>query len=377
MSASLKVILMFGFVTMLVLSVNAHARPYSYPQIRYQGALNQSMGGVSLALSEELGNNLFNNPAGLSRNTKFRAEYLNLNLEANSNVLGSLGLSTPKMTGLGGMTDTLNSNHDQVFGAGLSNVTALSWGGLAAGLMIQERVRAASDGTNVRYETMSQIVPAVGYGLGLARGVVRFGYTVQYVNQASGLAQSAANSSASFLDGINQGWGLSHNASVNFIFPFTYLPTFSLAARNIGGLHYNSGSLFARAKNPVGIPQDESMGVDASMGWMVRIAGTFKSNWYIETRDLTNTAKMPVLERLSFGVDFALNPAFSLRGGFTGDQPSAGLGYRSQASEINLAWYAEPNALANTSHWDTRYTLQYKLFFQNRNVRDRDAEKQK
>lgn len=357
---------------------SARARPYNYPNVRYMNAVSQSMGGVTLPLTDELGNNLFNNPAGLSRNTKFRAEYLNLGLEANSNVLGSLGLSTSKMMGLGGMTETLNENKNKVFGAGLSNVTALAWGGLGVGVLMQERVRAVSDGTTVNYETVSQLVPAVGYGLSLARGVMRVGYSLQYVNQASGTNQAAAtDSSASFLKDIGQGWGLSHNVSLNLTFPFTYLPTFSIMARNIGGLHFNQGSLFQRAHGAVGIPADESMSVDLAMHWMVRISGTFKSNWYVQYKDLTSSVGMPVIERLSAGVDFAFNPEFSIRGGFTGTSPSAGIGYKSEASEINLAWYSEPQPFASAERWDTRYTLQYKIFFQDKNTRDRDASKGK
>jgi hypothetical protein len=359
----------------LTLQSVAEARPYNYPQVRYQSAVSQSLGGVTLPLNDELGNNIFNNPAALAHNTKFRAEYLNLNLEANSNVLSSLGLSTTRMMGLGGMTETLNENKNKVFGAGLSNLTALSWGGLGVGLLLQERVRAVSDGTTARYETMSQIIPAAGYGLALARGVVRLGYSMQFINQASGIAQNPSDSGASFLKGINQGWGLSHTVSANFTFPFTYLPTFSLAARNIGGLHFNQGSIFSRANNPVGIPADEDMSVDVAMALMVRLSGTFKSHWYLQYHDLTSTSHTPVLEHLGVGANFDFTSNFSVRVGFTGNQPSAGIGFKSEASEISLAYYNEPNPFSGVDYWDTRYTLQYKIFFQDKNVRDRDREK--
>jgi len=352
----------------------ALARPYNYPQVRYQSAMSQAMGGVTLPLTNELGNNLFNNPAALGHHHKFRAEYLNLNLEANSNVLSNLGLSTTKMTGLGGMADTLNQHQNQVFGAGLSELTALSWGGLAVGALGQERVRATSDGTNLHYETMSQIIPAAGYGLSLARGVVTLGYSLQFVNQASGIAETTPSSSASFLSGIHEGWALSHTASVNFILPYTYLPTLSLAARNIGGLHFISGNLFGRAHNPIGTPDDESMSIDAAFSFRVRFAGQFKSQWYLQYQDVTETVRMPVLEKLRIGVNFDLSPHFAIRGGFNGDQGSAGIGFRSQASEINLAWYHETNPFPGVDYWDTRYTLQYKLFFQDRNSRDREHE---
>jgi hypothetical protein len=200
----------------LVVSVEAHAQTTTYPGIRYLNPYSQSMGGVSLPLSQDIGNSLFNNPAGLARNPKFKAEFLNLDADGTGNMFGALASGG---TSLGGLTKTLNSNQNSNYAEGISNLTALSWGGLGVGLLFQERVRAYSDGTNVHYQTLSDLVPAVGYGLSLARGVIRLGYSLQYVNEASGTAQATSDSSASFLSGINQGHGFSSNASVDFSFP--------------------------------------------------------------------------------------------------------------------------------------------------------------
>ena len=360
--------LSFGFVP------KAEAATSVYPGIRYISPYSESLGGVTLPLSEEIGNSLFNNPAALARNTKFKSEFLNLTLDANSVVLGSLGLSTLKITGLGGMSSTLNSNPNQLYSAGFGNLTALSWGGFAVGLLFQQRVRAYSDGTTANYETTQDFVPTLGYGLALARGVVRLGYSFQYVNKTTGTSTSPSDSSASFMNGMAEGHGFSHNASVNFVFPFAYLPTFSLLGRNIAGLHYSGGSLLPRAQNSSGLPADEKMSVDAAFNFTVRLSGSLKSVWYIQYKDLSSAANLPFLERFNLGVDLAMSQSVGLRAGFTGSQFSAGLGYRSPSSEINLAWYHERSPFANIAYWDTRYALQYKVFFREENTRDRDSE---
>ncbi len=351
----------------------ARAIPYSYPGIRYVSPYSQSMGGITLPLSDETGNSLFNNPAGLARNTKFRAEVLNLNIDGNSGVFGGL-TDAPKIFGLNGLTSVLNNDVNALYSGAFGNLTALSWGGLAVGMLIQDRVRAYSDGTQVHYETESLVVPAIGYGFSLARGVVRLGYSLQFVNQASGVAQSASDSGASFLSGISEGKALAHSASVNFAFPFTYLPTLSLLARNIGGVTYSTGSLLPRAKNAAGVPSTEEMTVDASFGMMFRISGQVKSNWYLQYKDLNNRISVPFLEKLNFGIDVTLSPAVSIRGGMTGNQFSAGIGYRSESSEIHLAYYQDPTPFKDVSYWDTRYALQYKVLFQDKNTRNREEE---
>lgn len=351
----------------------ASAIPYSYPGIRYVSPYSQSLGGVTLPLSNETGNSLFNNPAGLAKNTKFRAEYLNLQFDVNSGVAGDMTQAT-KMFNLGSLTGALNSDINYLYSGGIGNLTALSWGGFAVGLLLQDRVRAYSDGTNVHYETNSLAVPALGYGFSLARGVVRLGYSLQLVNLASGTTQSVSDSSAGFLSGLSEGKGLSHTASVNFAFPFTYLPTVSLVARNIGGVTYAEGSLLPRAKSPSGAPPTEVMTVDAAFGMMVRISGQVKTNWYLQYKDINNRVSVPFLEKLNFGLDLSLSPAVALRAGMTGDQFSAGLGYRSAASEINLAWYKDPTPFKDISYYDTRFALQYKVLFQDQNTRNREDE---
>jgi hypothetical protein len=147
-----------------------------------------------------------------------------------------------------------------------------------------------------------------------------------------------------------------------------------VVARNLGGVHYSSGALLSRAKSPLGVPSDEEMSVDAAFSFMVRISGSLKSNWYIQYKDLTHSVSVPVLEKLNVGVDFNLSPNVSIRTGMTSTQFSAGIGYRSQASEINLAYYHDQNPFTNVAYWDTRYALQYKVFFQEQNSRNREEE---
>ena len=363
-----------GLAASLGGSFQAQAQSTFYPGIRYISPYSEGMGGVTLPLSEEVGNSLFNNPAALARNSKFRAEILNLSLDANSGVLGSLGLSTLKMTSLGGMSTTLNSNINKLYSAGFGNLTAVSWGGFAAGILFQQRVRAYSDGTIAHYETTQDFVPTVGYGLSLARGVMRLGYSLQYVNKTTGTSQGNSDSSASFMNGMQEGHGFSSNASVNFVFPFAYLPTFSLLGRNLLGLHYTSGSLLPRAKNSAGLPPDEATSVDEAFNLTVRVSSSIKSFWFLQYKDLTSTAHLPFLERFNLGLDLALSQSFSLRTGITGNQFSAGLGYRSPSSEISLAWYHERSPFSSIGYWDTRYALQYKVFFNDHNSRDRDSE---
>ncbi len=324
-------------------------------------------------MSDEIGNSLFNNPAALARNTLFRAEYLNLNLDINSGIAGNM-LGSTGATSLGGFTTTLNKNPNVLYGLGGGNLTAFSWGGLAVGVLVQERNRAYSDGTQVHYQTTSQIIPAIGYGIGLARGVLRLGYSLQLVNEASGVTQSASDSSAAYLKGISSGMGLSHTASVNFVFPFQYLPTFSLLARNAMGTSFSRAPLFKRADSPAGSPPDQPASYDAAFNFMLRVSGPVKANLYVQFKDILGATSTALLDRISAGLDASISRAVSFRVGAMGTRLAGGIGYRSQSSEINLAYYKDPCPFTNIAADDTRFALQYKVFFQDENSRARESE---
>lgn len=354
----------------LLQSGSAIAGSNSYPAIRYTPAAGEALGGITLPLADEVGNALFNNPAALAKNTRFKAEILNLNVDGNSTLFSGIGADTIKVMNLGSMSTVLNSNTNQIYSAGYGNLTTLSWGGLGVGVLYQNRMRAYSDGTKLHYQGVNQFIPTAGYGLALARGVVRVGYSVQYVNMASGQATTAAsNTQASYVEGVGQGHALSHTISGNIVFPFTYLPTISFVSRNILGATYGGSSLIASAKNPSGSPSSESMSVDVSLGFTVRVSGSVKTVWYFEYDDLTQSAKMPFLEKLRLGLDLQFSRHFGLKGGVNGTQFTGGLGYKSDSSEINLAMYHESTPFSSVSYWDTRYSLQYKVYLQDRSSR--------
>lgn len=345
----------------------------NYEPVRYLSSYSESLGGVTLPLSDEVGNSLFNNPAALARNTKFKAEVLNFDLDTNSSFLNTASTSTLK--GLSGLESTLNSHTNQTYASGYGNLTAVSWGGLGVGLLVQDRTRAYSDGTNIYYQTQHQMIPAVGYGLGLARGVVRLGASAQYVNEVSGTNKiSSTGATPDYDSGVGSGKGLSTTFSGSIVFPFTYLPTINVAARNIGALHFSGNSIYPSATSANGEPSDQKMSLDMALSFMVRVSGEMKTQWYFEYDDASSAYSMPFLERVKAGLDFQLNRMVGIRGGLNGTQFSAGIGYRGEDTELNLAYYSERSPFTAVSTWDTRYALQYKFYLQDKNSRDRKGE---
>jgi hypothetical protein len=111
------------------------------------------------------------------------------------------------------------------------------------------------------------------------------------------------------------------------------------------------------------------------MNTTVKFTGTFQSQWYAQFRDLTSTSGAGVQDRISAGMQLDFSKGFNAKFGLNGLQMSMGLGYKSESTSINFAWYQEANTMSVGYHYDTRYQLQYTLRFQDSNSRTREDDK--
>ena len=363
-SDSFRKIVLIVLLLGISMFTDSHARPYYYPQIRYISPYSESLGSAVLPIQDEVGNVLMNNPAALARFKGYRAEPLNIGLNLNSNLLSDGILSSPTSAfTLGGMSSTMNSNVDTPYGLGYSNLSAFSYGNWAAGILIQEHSRAISDGTNVTYQAINQVIPTIGFGFGLARNVMRFGYSLQYVNQTSGTATAVSDSSASYMSGLAKGSGLSHNVSFNFSLPFTFLPSFSVVARNLGGLTFSGTRLIPRGTNFSGALDEEPMTIDASFDALFKITGDFRIRMMLEYRALNNSVTFPnALEKFNIGMDIPISRHFGIRAGAMGlTNFSYGVGYKGDYGEVHLAGYSERTPFSSGGTYESRYALQFKI----------------
>jgi hypothetical protein len=221
---------------------------------------------------------------------------------------------------------------------------------------------AEKDGTNIRYRTVYQFIPTAGFGLRLASGVLRVGYVLQWVNQASGDVTKAAGSTPmGWSEGISQGQGFSHNLGMALTLPYIYQPSINLVARNVGGLHFGGKPLLVSAKNPSGSIPDEKMSLDASVGLLTKITAGWSLATQLAYRDGTNSSHTRALAHAAVGIEFTAMDRLFVRAGFGSGYPSAGLGIRTSRAEVNFAWFSEDLGDGSTPVRDLRYLFQFKF----------------
>jgi len=339
------------------------AREDIVPGARYTSGRAAALGDAFLPLADDGASALFYNPAGLARIRNPQIEPLNFSVFFNNQYTGMFGLNFYNMPSLSGFLPTLEKNPGKLAGAGFSLLPTAYMRGFSFGVLLQSHVMGvAHTNGSVEYRSNYQFIPTAGAGFKLAGGIVRIGYSVQWVNQASGhITIPRETTPMGYNQGLASGSGLSHNLGFALTLPIAYLPSLNLVARNVLGLHFGEFTALPLARNKSGTPADEPTSYDAAFGIVSKVgAGTY-FNLIAEYRDLTDTSGVSLFGRLAGGIELSLRDAFFLRGGWSGGYPSAGIGLRRKGGEFSVSWFSEEIGSGYHSLRDQRYMLHYQI----------------
>jgi hypothetical protein len=332
---------------------------------RYTSTRAAGMGDAFLPLADEPSSALFYNPAGIAAIHGFQFEPLNLELSANAASVGTAGIKAYDSYSLSGNSDTLKKNAGTTLSNGAMLLPSFGFPGFAAGVLYQNKFFAqeqTDEAGKINYRSMYQLIPAAGFGIPLANGIVRIGYSVQWVTEATG-SQTVSDSSSSigYNQNLNQGGAFSHNFGYALTLPYKYLPEWNVVVRNIGGAHYTGTKLYSFSANPAGTPTTDPMSIDTSFSIQPKLGNGTSVNLVFEEKDITNKSKISIMDRLAFGTEWVVRRTFFLRGGFGNGYPSAGFGIKTPGGELSFSWSSVE--LSDTYHGDRdiEYTLQYQM----------------
>ena len=334
------------------------------PGSHYLSARSAAMGDAGMPLGDDVASGLFNNPAILARVKELTFEPINLSLGANSDYLSKIGTKgSTSVTSLSQYQSTLQrfpGYFPSVSGSLLPN---FGFEGFGVGVLYDTKVSAvAQDNGDIKYRSYYHFIPAAGFGLRLASGVIRLGYSLQYVNTAYGTVTVASGASEiGYNQNLKQGAGLGHTAAFSLNLPFTYLPALNIVARNIGGIRYQSGGMMKLSSPSNSVPDADPASYDASISYQDKTGSGGAFNVSMVARDLTSTSGVPIYGRVALGMEFSFREVFFLRGGFQSLAPSAGIGFKQKKGELSLAWYQEDVGTSYHAETDRRFMLQYQI----------------
>jgi hypothetical protein len=201
----------------------------------------------------------------------------------------------------------------------------------------------------------------VGGGIRLLSGIIKLGYSLQYVNTSNGKVTADAASNLSYTNGINEGSALASQVGAMVTMPVFYLPNVSMVMRDIGNARFQTATLLKRSNGSPGAPPNSPMTMDLAFHIEPRLGRKIKSHFVFEDRDVMNRSSVPLMSRAAFGSEITFNYFFSLRFGYSGKYYHAGFGLKRERADINFAYYNEEVGTSSKKKKETVYLLQYQF----------------
>ena len=333
------------------------------PGSRFTSARGAAMGDAYLSLSDDVTSALFYNPANLAKIRKFEVEPVNISVDVNNVFYNSANSNSLNATNLSKYVSTLSNVSQQMSSFGGSVAPSFGFPGFGFSILVDSQMAAqVNSDQSVTYRAHYQLIPALGFAKRLLGGALKLGYSLQWVNQASGTETvTSGDVSQGYSGGIAQGSGFSHNFGLLATIPMKNLPTFGLVARNVMGTSYSTSSLMAFSKTPSGVPSTDPMSIDGSFSLQPKLGSGVLMNLAFEGKDLANASGDTTVGHLAAGGEVNFVNKVFLRGGWAAGYPSAGLGLRRLGTQISFAYFTQRVGSVGSFVPDTRYMLQYEM----------------
>lgn len=355
------ILLACGFTPSLFQST-AYARFDLIPGPRYTSARGAAMGDAVLPMGDDAASGLYQNPADLGRIRKPELELINFSLNTDLGLWAS-PTNAYNVINLNSYANTLQGSPGTSAGLGGAYVPTFAMRGFAFGVLAQSHLVASAnaDGT-LNYRSLFQVVPAAGFGFRLLNGVLRFGYSLQWVHEALGSANNVAAGNVGYTNGLNQGSGFSHTLGGALVLPTVMLPTIDLVLRNAFNTAYSASTFLHLSADTIGPPTTEAMTLDASFSLHPRLGQGAVLNLVVVNRDAMNVSAVDFAGHLAFGAELNIRERVFIRGGLRGGYPAAGFGLRStRGAELSFSWYTEEIGATYLSRGDTKILMQYRV----------------
>lgn len=336
---------------------------------RYTSARSSSAGNNGIALGDDVASGLFYNPAILGKLRKNEYEFLNLSSYVNSGVISLFTpLNSVQLLNLKNYAPYLDKKPGNYSDFGYSLCPTIGFAGLDSlpsfsfGLLLQSQTAAKSNGNaTYTYRSLYQLIPTFGLGFKWFNGLIRFGYSFQWINEAVGTNTVQSSSLDSYHSNLQQGSSFSHNLGLALTLPTRALPSWNVVVRNISNTTYTKNTLMSFTDASSGTPTGEPMTIDTSMSLQRKMGKGALATWITQFRDLTNKSQLSWVDHLSVGLELSFSNYIYLRGGVGNRYPSVGVGFKQRNSEISMSWFSEELGTSDQRERDVKYMLQYQI----------------
>lgn len=352
-------------VLIFVFSISplAHASEIytNYSSIRGEG-----MGGAEIAVVDDE-TALAINPSGLG---KIRGPYFSLAnalLESNYDTqsafsVGGNYLSITNPQNLLGVAKANPDKHLHTLLESLPSFVTTNFGiGVLGKYSVDAQFNSITQKMHIDY--FNDYAALLGYCFRFWEGRLKVGVTGKMINRVymnQDIAATAQNLSMGSL--VSEGTGAGWDGSIMLTAPWTYLPTLTAVAHDIGNTYFNlGGGYFYKPGGPPPPPQEQS--VDVGFGLFPIISHTTRMSISFEYRDVANPESVDVFRRLHAGAELNFGDTLFLRAGMNEHYYTAGLEFDFAHSQLQFATYGEDIGTPTSPMEDRRFSVEYGFRF--------------
>jgi len=334
---------------------------------RYTSVKAAGMGDQFFGCATEGGAALFYNPAILSNFARtVSVEPMNVLFYGNDHFFSLNGLGIQKSLRLDTQIATLTSNPGFYTSSGWAYLMGLNFRGFALGALLKADTGAQAYSDNLLYYSAKlQLIPAIGAGFSLIKDTLRFGYSLQWVNQGSGRNEIPANAlTQAFNENLMQGSAFSHTVGLEYSTHWRIIPQVDVVVRNLLGVEFSPHSLIQFTDNPPGVPASEPMMIETTFSGRYKISQTATWGYSIEISDALGASGIPVFGRLGAGLELAFAKDYAFRGGWQLGYPTFGLELNSGTHAFSISIFSKDAGNHYHELEDRRIAIQYQFILE-------------
>lgn len=231
-------------------------------------------------------------------------------------------------------------------------------------------LEAATGGATVNAFYRDDLALLLGYNFRLFDGRVKIGFTGKMIsrieidepaldpNGALDLPTLGTNSIA------KEGVGMGADVGLILTGPWTYLPTLSAVARDVGNTSYTQ-SPGTRLATSTARPTSSTQDVDLGLALFPIHSSSVRSTWTVEYRNvLTASTELDKSKLIHAGYELNLGDIFFLRLGYNQRYFTGGFELSSEKFQIQFASYGEEiGSSTTTTREDRRYVFKTSFRF--------------
>jgi hypothetical protein len=331
----------------------------------YSGSRMMAMGGAGIAVvNDETA--LLENPAGLG---KLRDKYGTI-LDPELDMSGSYtAINKAKPLGnpldLSAVKSSLDSSLDTYFHARAAVFPSFVVRNFGIGIYYRKVLDAYEDptGTTINVNYFDDMALVLGYNFRFFDGRIKIGFNGKFISRiAMENLTLATTAPMDLTTNAVEGAGIGTDVGLILTAPWTWLPTISAVARDVGGTPFTSGSglRFTVPNRPTKVEQDIDVAVALFPIHANRVRSSFTLEYQKLTASATDTDKTKYYHG---GLEINIADLLFLRGGMNGRYVTGGLELASEHTQIQLTTYGEEVGTSGSPVEDRRYMFKFAFRF--------------